>query len=90
MMDLMTWVVAWAVVTTAVVFLGYLRLTFGLHDMLGVKFGPGEQAEFYGKQQQAGRTMNRLDVLGIVLTAVSALMVLVIIALWAIESAGPA
>ena len=89
-MDLITWVVAWAVVTTAVVVLGYLRLTFGLHDTLSVKFGSGEHSEFYGKQQQAGRTMNRLDVLGIVLTAVSALMVLVIIALWAIESAGSA
>ena len=89
-MDLMTWVVAWAVVTTAVVILACLRLTFGLHETLGVKFGLGEHAEFYGKQQQVSRTMNRLDVLGIVLTAVSALMVLVIIALWAIESAGTA
>ncbi len=89
-MDLMTWVVAWAVVTTAVVILALLRLTFGLHDTPGLKIGAGEHAEFYGKQQEAGRTMNRLDVLGIALTVVSALMVLVIIGLWAIENAGPA
>ena len=34
-MDLMTWVVGWAVVTTAVVILACLRLTFGLHETLG-------------------------------------------------------
>ncbi len=89
-MDLMTWVVAWAVVTTGVVVIALLRLTLGLHDMPGMKFGPVEQSEFYGKQEQVSRTMDRLDVAGVVLTVVSALMVLVIIALWAIESAGPA
>ena len=43
-MTLMAWIVAWAVVTTALVVLAYLRLTFGLHEILGVKFGSPEQA----------------------------------------------
>ena len=89
-MNLMDWVIAWAVVTTAVVVLGYLRLTMGLHEVLGVRFGSGHQAEFYSEQRMQSQRMKRLDLIGMVLTAVSVLMVLVVLALWAIESAGAA
>ena len=87
-MDLMSWIIAWAIVTTAVVVLGYLRLTFGLHEVSGVRFGSGHQEEFYQQQQKMDRKLHRLDFFGIALTVISALMVLVIIVLWAIESAG--
>ena len=83
-MDLMTWIIAWAIVTTAVVVLGYLRLTFGMHEVLGVRFGSGHQGEFYQRQQEMDRKLNRLDFFGIGLAVVSALMVLVILFLWAI------
>lgn len=87
-MTLMTWIVAWAVVTTGVVVLGYLRLTFGLHEVLGVKFGSPEQAQLYFEQQKSERRLQRLDVVGIVLTAVSGVLALVVLFLWAIESGG--
>ena len=87
-MTLMTWIVAWAVVTTAVVVLAYLRLTFGLHEVLGVKFGSPEQAQFYLEQGKNARKLERLDLVGITLTAVSALLALVVLFLWAIGSAG--
>ncbi len=87
-MDLMNWIIVWAAVTTAVVVLAYLRLTFGLREISGVRFGSAEQTEFYEQQQKMERKLNRLDFFGIALTVVSALMGLVIIVLWAIESAG--
>lgn len=89
-MSLMGWVIVWAVVTTAVVVLAYFRLTMGLHEVLGVRFGSGHQAEFYGEQRAQSRKMKRLDAAGMILTAASVLMVFVIVVLWAIESAGGA
>ena len=87
-MTLMAWIVAWAVVTTAVVVLAYLRLVFGLHEVLGVKFGSPEQVQFYLEQQKSERRLERLDVVGITLTAVSAVLALVVLFLWEIESGG--
>jgi len=84
----MTWIVGWTVVTTIVVIVGYFRLTFGLHEVLGIRLGSAHQSEFYEKQQQVERRFNRLDLVGMTLTVVSALMMLVIVFLWAIESGG--
>ena len=88
-MELTTWMIGWALVTTIVVVLAYYRLTLGLHEILGVHFGKGE-AEFYREQLGKERRFNKVDLAGIALTALSALMMLVIIVLWAIESAGRA
>jgi hypothetical protein len=35
-MELTTWMIAWALLTTIVVVLAYYRLTLGLHEILGV------------------------------------------------------
>ncbi len=86
-MDLTTWMVAWAVVTTAVIVLAYYRLTLGLHEILGMRLGSGQQVEFYAEQRQVERRMEKLDILGVVLTATSAVMVVVIAILWALEAA---
>jgi hypothetical protein len=82
----MAWIVVWAIVTTAVVVLAYYRMTLGLHEILGVGLGSGHQAEFYGKQLKLERKMDKLDVFGAILTGISAIMVVVITILWAIEA----
>jgi hypothetical protein len=82
----MAWIVVWAVVTTAVVVLAYYRMTLGLHEILGVRLGSGHQAEFYGEQLKLERKMDKLDVFGAILTGLSAIMVVVITILWAIEA----
>jgi len=87
-MDLTTWMVAWAVVTTAVIVLAYYRLTLGLHEILGMRLGSGQQAEFYAEQRQVERKMEKLDILGVALTAMSAVMVVVIAILRALDAAG--
>ena len=87
-MNLMTWIVGWTVVTTIVVIVGYFRLTFGLHEVLGTRLGSTHQAEFYEQQRKVERRFNRLDIVGMTLTVVSALMMVVIVFLWAIESGG--
>lgn len=87
-MDLMTWIVAWTIVTTLVIVLAYFRLTFGLHEILGARLGSARSAEFYEEQKHVEQRFNRLDVVGMTLTVASALMMFVIVILWAIESAG--
>jgi hypothetical protein len=82
----MAWIVVWAIVTTAVVVLAYYRMTLGLHEIIGVRLGSGHQAEFYGEQIKLERKMDKLDVFGAILTGLSAVMVVVIAILWAIEA----
>lgn len=89
-MSLMTWIVAWTVVTTVVIVVGYFRMTFGLHEILGMRIGSSDDAKFYREQANVDRRFNRLDLIGMTLTVVSALMMLVIVILWAIESGGGA
>jgi hypothetical protein len=89
-MNLMTWIVAWTVVTTVVIVVGYFRLTFGLHEVLGMRLGEPDEVKFYQEQTNVDRRFNRLDLIGMTLTVVSALMMLVIVILWAIESGGGA
>lgn len=89
-MNLMTWIIAWAVITTAVIVLGYFRLTFGLHEVTGVKFGSPKQGEFYADQGKNERKLEALDMAGMALTAVSALPALAILLIWAVQSGGAA
>lgn len=84
----MTWIVAWTIVTTIVVVLAYFRLTFGLHEVMGARLGSAQSAQFYEEQRHSEQRFNRLDVAGMMLTVTSALMMFVIVILWAIESAG--
>lgn len=86
-MDPTAWMIAWAIVTTAVVVLAYYRLTLGLHEIIGVRLGTGHQAEFYAKQHKVERRMEKLDVVGLALTVLSAVMVIVIAILWAVQAA---
>jgi hypothetical protein len=53
-----------------------------------VKFGSPEQVQFYLEQQKSERRLERLDVVGITLTAFSAVLALVVLFLWEIESGG--
>ena len=87
-MELTTWVVAWVLVTSAAVALGYARMTIGMHDVLGMRIDEADTAAFYEKQQAIAAKMKRLDRYGITLTVLSGMMALVIVAMWAIESAG--
>jgi len=87
-MDLTTWIIGWVAVTTVVVVLGYIRMTLGLHDVLDVHFGAGGQSGLTRDDVLRGRKFKIIDRIGIPLTAISVLMMLVIVFLWAIESAG--
>ena len=87
-MSLSVWMIAWAAVTTVVVVLAYLRLMLGMHDIMGARFGSAGQAEFYDAQRKITRRLSRLDMVGIPLTILSALLLVVVILLAAIESGG--
>lgn len=87
-MELTTWIIGWVAVTTVVVVLGYVRMTIGLHDMLDLHLGAGGQSGLSPEETQRGARLKVIDRIGIPLTVISALMMLVIVFLWAIESAG--
>ena len=87
-MEMMTWVVLWVLVTSAAVVAGYARMTIGMHDVLGMKIAEPDTKSFYEKQQRITAKLKNLDRFGIAMTAGSAVLALVILALWAIESAG--
>jgi len=87
-MELTIWVIAWVLVTTGAVVLGYARMTIGMHDVLGMRINEADTDAFYQQQQAITAKLRRLDRFGITLTVLSALMAIVVVALWAIESAG--
>jgi hypothetical protein len=87
-MDLTTWIVLWVAATAVAVALGYYRMTLGLHDPLGMKIGSADQVEFYQKQQSLHRRMTRVDRYGITFTVVSAILAVVVVLAWALESGG--
>ena len=84
-MDLTTWIVLWVAATAIAVVLGYCRMTLGLHDELGMRLGT-DQAEFYQKQQRLQRKMTQLDRYGITFTVASAILAVVVVLAWALES----
>ncbi len=87
-MSLMTWIVLWTVVTTVALVLAYVRLMYGLHEIRGLRLSSGHQEEFYKKQLQDERRLNKIDIFGIPLTAASVLMMFVIVISWLIEQGG--
>lgn len=88
-MELTTWIVLWVLVTSAAVAFGYARMTIGMHDVLGMKISELDADAFYEQQQAVTRKLQRLDRYGITLTVLSAVLALVVLALWAVQSAGP-
>lgn len=87
-MDLTTWIVLWVAVTAVAVVLGYYRMTLGLHDEMGMRLGTADQTAFYQKQQSLQRRMMQVDRYGITFTVVSAILAVVVVLAWAIESGG--
>jgi hypothetical protein len=87
-MDLTSWMVLWVVATAIAVALGYYRITLGLHDEMGIRLGPANQTEFYHRQQKLHRKMTLLDRYGIAFTVASAILAMVVVLAWALESGG--
>jgi hypothetical protein len=87
-MDLTTWIVLWVAATAVAVVLGYYRMTLGLHDVLGMRIGEPDEAAFYQKQQTLQRKMAQLDRFGIGFTVASAILALIVVLAWAMESGG--
>jgi hypothetical protein len=80
-------IVAWVVVTTVAVVLAYYRMTLGLHDVLDIhlasKGGEGLDVD----DIRRGGRMAKLDKWGIPLTVLSALTMIAIVLVWAMENA---
>lgn len=88
MSTLTTLIVIWAVVTTAVVILGYWRAKLGLHEILEVHFGEAGTADLDPKEMRRSRKIDKLDRIGIPLTVLSMLLAIAMLLVWAAESAG--
>lgn len=88
-MELSTMMMIWAVVTTAVVVLAYMRMTFGLHDILDVHFS-GDRPAIDAHDMRISKRVQTIDRIGIPLTVVSVLLALGIFVVWAMQQAGPA
>jgi hypothetical protein len=87
-MDLTSWMVLWVAATAIAVALGYYRITLGLHDEMGMRLGPANQTEFYQRQQKLHHRMTQLDRYGIAFTVASAILAVVVVLAWALESGG--
>jgi hypothetical protein len=87
-MDLTSWMVLWVAATAVAVVLGYYRMTLGLHDEIGMPIGSVKQAEFYQRQRNVQQKITRLDRYGIGFTIVSAILAVVVVLVWAMESGG--
>ena len=87
-MELTTLIMIWAIVTTAVVVLAYMRMSFGLHDLLDVHLS-GNQPAIDAHDMKIGERVKAIDRFGIPLTVVSALLALAIFVVWAMQQAGP-
>jgi hypothetical protein len=87
-MDLTTLIMIWALVTTAVVVLAYMRMTFGLHDLLDVHLS-GNQPAVDAHDTKISKRVRTIDRIGIPLTILSAALALAIFVEWAMQQAGP-
>lgn len=87
-MDLTSWMVLWVAATAIAVALGYYRIALGLHEEMGMRLGSAHQTEFYQRQQKLHRRMTQLDRYGIAFTVASAILAVVVVLAWALESAG--
>ncbi len=80
-MNLIPWMIAWAAVTTAVLVLGFYRLTLGLHEDPGVYIGANEERQAKTKAAFEAK-ISRVELYGKTLTAISAVLILVTVILW--------
>jgi hypothetical protein len=87
-MELTTLIMLWVLVTTAVIVLAYMRMMFGMHDLLQVHFS-GDRPPVDPREVKMSSRVRTLDKVGIPLTVVSALLALAIGLVWAIQEAGP-
>lgn len=86
-MELTTLIICWVVVTTAVVVLGYMRMTMGLHDVVEVHLS-GDGPPVDPDDVRRTSRMDKIDRVGIPLTVLSALMAIAIVLVWAAEQGG--
>ena len=81
-MDLTTWIIAWAVVTTAVVVLGYYRVILELQGDPGMHLYSVEGNQTL-EQATLARKICGVDRCGQILTIVSVVLVVAIAIMWA-------
>jgi hypothetical protein len=55
---------------------------------MGMRLGAADQREFYQRQKSQQRKMTQVDRYGITFTVVSAILAVVVVLAWAIESGG--
>ena len=79
--DLMPYLILWAIVTTAVLILALWRLMLGLHEMGGIHLAPGGDRELQDEVKMTRRE-DRIELWGKTLTIVSAILILGIGAVW--------
>jgi hypothetical protein len=72
--NLMPYLIIWAALTTIVLGLALWRLLEGLHDDTSLHVIEGTEQELEAKQQ-AGRRMDRIEVVGKALTVLSGVMI---------------
>ena len=87
-MDLTTLIAIWAVVTTVVVILAYMRMTMGLHDVLDIHLS-GNRPAVDDHDVKLSNRVQTIDRIGIPLTVVSGLLAAAIFVVWAMQEAGP-
>jgi len=87
MSELMPWMIAWAVVTTAVLILGFYRLTLGLHEDPGVYIDAAEARQAKEKSD-LDHKIERVELYGKSLTAVSAVLIAITALLWVFGALG--
>lgn len=80
-------IVAWVVVTTAAVVLGYYRMTLGLHDIIDIHLSSNNGEGLAPEDIRRGGRMAKLDKWGIPLTVLSVLTMIAVVLVWASENA---
>lgn len=80
--DLMPWMIVWALVTTVVIALALWRNMLGLHDLGGIHIGAGEEKDAE-LEAQLTRKIARIEAWGKVLTVVSGVLIVGIGLVWA-------
>ena len=87
-MELTTLMMIWTIVTTAVVILAYMRMTYGLHDVLDIHLS-GDRPAIDAHDMRIFDRVRMIDRFGIPLTIVSGLLAAAIFVVWAMQEAGP-
>jgi hypothetical protein len=80
-MNLIPWMIAWATVTTAVLVLGFYRLTLGLHEDPGM-YIDANQAHQAEAKAAIDAKISRIELYGKTLTVVAALLMSITLILW--------